>query len=186
MRTIDCIEEKLKQTCEVQFSIVLLSIVIACNACKVLLMTIIIRRLNEATLVTIGDAISSFLQRCDPTTEKCCLASRHNVRSLWKNPLLRHNQRWTPRNRKPWFSACSVRRWIPAFLLYIVALSVTGHLYKLSRDAGENIEFGKISARKSSLSSFSYKILHILRKLSILRLNIASSPMGTCRFFTAK
>lgn len=151
MGILDCLEEKIEARCEVQFSISLLYIVIACNVAKVILMTVVLWRLNEKTLVTIGDAVDSFLQLCDPTTERCCLASKRNIISLWKTPLLRCNQRWKPRSREPWFNACSARRWFLALFLYIATLSGTIYLYKISREAGGGLRFGEVSSCKLSL-----------------------------------
>lgn len=74
-------------------------------------MALVLWRLNEPTVVTIGDAIQSFLARPDPTTENCCLMSKHNVDVVWKSPEIQQNQRFKTRKREPWFSAISVRRW---------------------------------------------------------------------------
>jgi len=94
--------------------------VIVINVIKALLMSFVLLRLNgnDTPLVTIGDAIKSFLERPDPWTEDCCLMSRRNVDALLKVPELRGNQRYQPRNREPWFGSVSKRRWIFSILLY--------------------------------------------------------------------
>lgn len=108
---IDCLSEISLQICQVQFSQTILYIVIACNVVKIALMMMILWRLNHETLVTVGDAIKSFIQRPDITTEDCCLVSRHTVEKIWREEKLHHSQRYSPRAREPWFGAVTGRRW---------------------------------------------------------------------------
>lgn len=80
-------------------------------------MAVVLFHLNHETIVTIGDAIKSFLEKPDPLTESCCLMSRRTVNKLWRVPELRSNQRWEQRFRDSWGIACSRRRWIFSLLL---------------------------------------------------------------------
>jgi hypothetical protein len=94
--------------------------VIVINALKALLMSFVLLGLNgkDAPLVTIGDAIKSFLERPDPWTEDCCLMSSRNAHALLKNPELRTTQRYQPRHREPWFGSVRKRVWMASILLY--------------------------------------------------------------------
>lgn len=116
---LDCYSQIIEQRCQIQFSLTILAIVIACNAVKLTLMCIVLWSLNHETIVTIGDAIKCFLQNPDPTTEDCCLMSRRTINRLWKHPELRMSQRWQPRTREAWSGACSTRRWIMSLLLWV-------------------------------------------------------------------
>lgn len=93
--------------------------VIFINVIKAALMSIVLWRLNgkDVPIVTVGDAIKSFLERPDPWTEDCCLMSRLNADALLKTPELRSKQRYQLRNER-WYGACSKRRWIFSILLY--------------------------------------------------------------------
>ncbi|KAF2751972.1 hypothetical protein M011DRAFT_11578 [Sporormia fimetaria CBS 119925] len=95
-----CLVQKVDPHCQVQFSSIALVIVIVCNLIKVTLMIIILWRFNHPTLVTIGDAISSFLERPDPYTRDLYLLSKHKVTTLWSRDKLESDHdsyRWRPR-----------------------------------------------------------------------------------------
>ncbi|KAH8692562.1 hypothetical protein GQ44DRAFT_793138 [Phaeosphaeriaceae sp. PMI808] len=112
-----CLSEILPPKCRVQISQHILYIVIACNAVKVLLMAIFIWKFHEETIVTIGDAIKSFLAQPDNTTKDCCLMSIRTVDKVWKQPEVRYSQQFHRKKRDPWFNAVSSRRWCLFFLL---------------------------------------------------------------------
>ena len=56
-----CMAEKASQHCKMRFSVPLMVAVIACNVAKVFCMGIIVWKLDPHPLVTLGDAIASFL-----------------------------------------------------------------------------------------------------------------------------
>lgn len=143
---IDCISQKVEQKCEVQLSFTILLVVIACNIIKIALLLVVVLRLNHATLVTIGDAIESFIRNPDPYTEDCCLMSSRNVDTLWRSPETRASQKWQPRRREPWYSACSRRRWLFSIFLYLAylqyLLGLTDHLQIHRYDHNCSCTFG--------------------------------------------
>lgn len=144
-----CLSQKVNQKCEMQFSLTIIIIVIVANVMKIGLMMVVLWGLNSHdTLVTVGDAIQSFLESPDPSTEGCCLMSRRNVQELWKNPAARSQQRWQPPDRESFFKACSPRRWISSLSTYAIGLIVTSALFviidKDTRSRGRN-SFGKLS-----------------------------------------
>lgn len=72
----------------------------------------------ETTIVTIGDAIKSFLQTPDSTTENCCLMSTRMIDRLWKAPPeVQLNQTFRKTRSERWGVACSMKRWIVSLLL---------------------------------------------------------------------
>ncbi|KAF2021836.1 hypothetical protein BU24DRAFT_417471 [Aaosphaeria arxii CBS 175.79] len=126
-----CLSQIIEQHCEVQFHPTILSIVIACNTVKIIVMVLVLWRLNHATIVTMGDAIQSFIQIPDPTTENCCLMSTRTVETLWKSPAARLNQRWSSRKRHWYAEGCSARRWGACLALSGAALIVAIVFYRI-------------------------------------------------------
>ena len=127
-----CLSEPVEEQCRVQISLVILGAVVACNAIKALWMLLTIRYQKSQPLVTIGDAIESFLQDPDRSTYGMCLASKHNFGNiekekspisptdrLWHSWLKSlHEPAWTAEPtewkacRQWWFSAASPKRWL--------------------------------------------------------------------------
>ena len=108
-----CLSQRIKEHCKIQFSLVIMIITISCNLIKMgcMLLTLWFHRFKP--LVTIGDAIVSFLQRADPATKNMCLAdTEHFKQRPWKKvPSI-----WA-RNYKRWHSSTSFRRWWACTLL---------------------------------------------------------------------
>ncbi|KAJ4286430.1 hypothetical protein N0V90_013129 [Kalmusia sp. IMI 367209] len=162
-----CLSEIVPAKCQVQFSQSILWVVIACNASKVILMVLILWRLEHQTIVTIGDAIQTFLQRPDPTTENCCLMSRRNVERLWKVPELRTSQ-------------------------YAAALVTTGALFHVmeSNKSGSDVRngFGKVSTNYlvdvrlpfGSTSIVPYVLLANLPQAVVSFIYLTYNGMFTC------
>ncbi|KAF6232072.1 hypothetical protein HO173_009666 [Letharia columbiana] len=103
-------------------------VVIICNLIKTVCMSIIAWKQDPEPLVTLGDAIASFLDRPDVTTEGNCIVGKtrfENSRS-WDLLLCR----WDPK-RLRWWRAASQRRWLACNVLCISTLVVTGTLLSL-------------------------------------------------------
>jgi len=78
--TIDyCLSERMEQQCTLNFSIHIGIIVIICNALKLIVMLCSAMILRHSPLLTIGDAVSSFLQAPDHGTLQMCLKSQKIV-----------------------------------------------------------------------------------------------------------
>jgi hypothetical protein len=79
-----CLVERVEEFCKLRFSFLIAFIVIAANIIKAICMglTIYVHGNHEA-LVTLGDAVASFLNRPDPDTEGCCLRPKAHVQSRW-------------------------------------------------------------------------------------------------------
>ena len=69
-----CLSKRVEERCRVQFSVVIMIIVIGCNFLKASCMLSTLWLQKPQPLVTLGDAIHSFLKSGDPTTENMCLA----------------------------------------------------------------------------------------------------------------
>lgn len=72
-----CLSEKVDEVCQLQSANYVWLIVIICNAIKLACMCLASRALgsNTSPLVVVGDAVASFLENPDKTTEYNCLMS---------------------------------------------------------------------------------------------------------------
>ena len=107
-----CLSKSVAEHCKLQFSVAIMIVVIICNLIKTVCMTTILWKQDPEPLVTLGDAIASFLDRPDVTTRQNCMADRSRFETgepgrYWRLLL----SRWDPR-RFRWFRAASRRRWI--------------------------------------------------------------------------
>lgn len=125
--TIDyCLSQPVEEHCKLQFSLTIMIIVIVCNLTKLLSMAYLTLKSREEPLVTVGDTISSFLDQPDATTEGLCLANEKTFEnSDWKaKPMVYDPQ------RKFWFHAVSMRRWIASTTILILPIIAAAILLK--------------------------------------------------------
>ncbi|KAI9884895.1 MAG: hypothetical protein M1823_003302 [Watsoniomyces obsoletus] len=115
-----CLSQRVEEQCRLQFSVVILLVVIACNLIKLGCLLWTTMRINQPALVTLGDAISSFLQEPDPVTRGYCMASKNQlergIRIEGGKP-----QRWDAR-RRFWGATISWQRWLIFLSLCTIAL----------------------------------------------------------------
>ena len=111
-----CVVEPVESKCRLSFSLDIMIVVIICNIVKAAVMILTYLKLREPTLVTIGDAIASFLDKPDPTTVGICLSTKYSIgHGKWK---AKSPRMWKPR-RRFWFKAASTKRWITCNFLYV-------------------------------------------------------------------
>jgi len=109
-----CMVEPVTEECRLSFSLVIMLAVIAANLTKATIMVLTFWKLREPTLVTIGDAVASFLEQPDPTTAGICLSTKRDiVKGEWKKKI---EKRWVPK-RHFWFRAASIKRWLTCNIL---------------------------------------------------------------------
>lgn len=120
-----CLSETVEERCQVQFSGAVMMLVIICNLCKMLVMGYISWKRPAEPLVTVGDAVASFLDQPDTTTLGNCLAGRENfLQASSPGPDDDRNfENWgqvtircSPRTSY-WFRAVSMKRWALLFIL---------------------------------------------------------------------
>ena len=109
-----CLSKRVEEHCKLQFSLAIMIAVIICNLIKTICMSIIAWKQDPEPLVTLGDAIASFLDRPDVMTEGNCIAGRTRFEDSksWGLCL----SRWHPK-RLRWFRAASKRRWLVCNIL---------------------------------------------------------------------
>ncbi|KAJ5759984.1 hypothetical protein N7520_007140 [Penicillium odoratum] len=151
----DCIQISAEEKCQLLYSPAICIVVSLCALAKVIAMFFAARvgRSRSVPLLTLGDAVASFVTRPDPTTEGMCWLSRRDVsRGLWgrKKP-----KRWTfPRlweikdfrrdefrdivtqnklaDRKWYFQVPSKKRWAGTLFLCFFCLTISGLLMELA------------------------------------------------------
>ena len=109
-----CAKTTTNSPCKLVFDAHIIVIVIICNAIKALCMFLVVLKADDYPLVTLGDAIASFLEHPDPTTKGMCLVSKQDVLAkAFENPL-RFPKKWKECKEsiaEKQFYAISTRRW---------------------------------------------------------------------------
>ena len=104
-----CLSQSVTEVCELQFSSLILIIVIVCNVIKGVTMLFVLWKANEPPLVTTGDCTTSCLQDLDDNTAGMCLLDKRKVTDgQWESAGNAHH--WDSRRRR-WFAAASAKRW---------------------------------------------------------------------------
>ncbi|KIK53463.1 hypothetical protein GYMLUDRAFT_178948 [Collybiopsis luxurians FD-317 M1] len=119
-----CISQPVVPNCQLNFNLPLLAIVIVFNVIKVICISFVAMKIKDDPLVTIGDAIASFIDNPDPHTKSMCLASRSHFNTQIGD------QRFSPRcveyqpRRLKWMNAASRQHWVLTVCLFAGAVSV--------------------------------------------------------------
>lgn len=79
--TIDhCLSRRRAETCQLQFSLPIMIIVMVCNLTKTVCMLLTIHHRFTKPLLVVGDAVASFLKKPDIYTRNNCLSDKYNFR----------------------------------------------------------------------------------------------------------
>lgn len=108
-----CLSQTTAEKCALQFSLPIMLIVIICNLIKITCMILIMLMKGPQPLVTVGDAIASFLVEPDPATKNKCLADKYFFR---RNDWQARKMTWKF-ERRWWFHAASKTRWLACNIL---------------------------------------------------------------------
>ena len=125
-----CKSEITKEKCKVQFSLGIMIIVICCNLVKACSMIMTVVRSRQPTLVTLGDAIDSFLRIPDPTTMGICFADRRFIEREWKLGYRVGPRQWTQNGVQRWWTGVSRTRWRACNLFCSIAIITAGLLLR--------------------------------------------------------
>ncbi|KAK0515276.1 hypothetical protein JMJ35_002655 [Cladonia borealis] len=120
-----CLSQPVEGYCTLQFSLLIITIVIVCNLTKWACMMMLLLRQQAKPLVTLGDAVDSFLETPDPTTENMCLADKRkfSAKRLW----LATCDLYEPKQLR-WFAGASWKRWLTCNILSVSTLIAAGML----------------------------------------------------------
>ncbi|KAK4241300.1 hypothetical protein C8A03DRAFT_41246 [Achaetomium macrosporum] len=118
-------------TCEVNLNASLLGSVALLNSIGFVATAAVLfkRPSSFRPLATLGDAIASFLEEPDPTTQGTCLLSKADVRQgRW--PLI-EAKFWVPKNHY-WLHSVSFPRWVVAFSIWATCVGLTAAALAIS------------------------------------------------------
>ncbi|PUU77973.1 hypothetical protein B9Z19DRAFT_1115177 [Tuber borchii] len=126
-----CKSERTAEKCKVQFSLGIMIVVICCNLVKACSMVMAVVRSREPTLVTLGDAIDSFLRIPDPTTMGICFADRRFIKREWRRGWGTGPRQWKKKEVHRWWTNVSKTRWITCNVFCLTTIIVAGALLRL-------------------------------------------------------
>jgi len=115
-----CKSEVTDEKCNVQFSLYIMILVICCNLVKACSMIMTVVRSREPTLVTLGDAVDSFLRAPDPTTIGMCFADRQFIKREWRPGWGAGPRRWKQKGLQRWWTSISKTKWITCNFFYLI------------------------------------------------------------------
>ncbi|KAK4248787.1 hypothetical protein C7999DRAFT_13309 [Corynascus novoguineensis] len=145
-------------TCEVNVNAPLLGSVALVNSIAlVVTATVLFKRPSSfQPLATLGDAISSFLQDPDPTTQGACLLSKTDVwHGRWP---LTAAKCWSPKNNHYWLRSVSFPLWIVTSTLWAVCVGLTA----ASLAYALNVDHSGVTQRLTPLGTASPHSLLVL------------------------
>jgi hypothetical protein len=138
-RVDHCYSEVVDSKCSYSGNIVIIAVVIVCNFVKMVCMFITAFRLGPGSLITIGDAVASFLQEPDRYTRGQCLLTRDKVvETIQRQKYLNDTKPLPPKpevakiKRWKWASSVSWLRWIYTLSLLALALLVSSILLSMA------------------------------------------------------
>lgn len=121
-----CSSQRTPKHCKLQFSLQIVIVVIVINTLKIIRMMYVVFGLTETPLMTIGDAIASFLNEKDPTTKGCCLVSKFDIKLhklQWQHREGQSNgppaKEWSP-TKVPWALAVGRTRWWACGMMFVL------------------------------------------------------------------
>ncbi|KAI5860053.1 hypothetical protein GGS23DRAFT_607060 [Durotheca rogersii] len=124
-----CLAEPLERICHVALSPILLLSVTLCvilKTCVAILAMIVLSRNNQAPLVTLGDALESFIERPDSATAGMCTAHQADIRWAKKGVkvTLSGPKRWRSLRNKWRASVVPISVWVTSYALFTIAIAV--------------------------------------------------------------
>ncbi|KAK0926466.1 hypothetical protein LTR29_017860 [Friedmanniomyces endolithicus] len=185
-----CLSRLTPGQCTLDFSVNILITVMIMNFGKCLAMVLVLLPRTDATLVTIGDALSSFLSDIDESTVGRCMMTKDDV---CKGPESWSSQRASPAIfrgsiRRRWFVAASAKRWFTTLALVCIPLAaalvllITGYNFLNERlnsgEAAFALGFGAVDFRAIIVDSLPQTEAASL----VVDVLIANLPQVLCSF----
>ncbi|KAH6845132.1 hypothetical protein B0I37DRAFT_406712 [Chaetomium sp. MPI-CAGE-AT-0009] len=178
-------------TCEVNLNASLLGSVALLNSIALVVTAALLfkRPSSFRPLATLGDAIASFLEEPDPTTQGACLLSKTDIwRGRWP---LEEAKYWVPKNHY-WFRSVSLPRWMATFIVWAVSIGLTaaGIAYSTALDpSGQLSAFGTASPHalmrlSSSTPPAAAAVLASLPQLLLAALYFATNALLTTYYLS--
>lgn len=178
-----------EQTCEVDLNGPLLGVVVFLNLITVIITIATLCCRSFKPLVSLGDALSSFLQNPDPTTSGSCLLTKPDV---WEERWgLREAKFWIPRSHF-WVHTPSLLRWCLNALLWfaLTGLAATALALTVRADpTGALYSFGTTSPHAlyllpSSIPALGASIIAALPQILLAALYLATNSLMTLYYLS--
>ena len=121
-----CLATKTSELCKLGFSLSILIVVALSNTIKLVAMICTLKIVRAENLITLGDAVASFLQVLDKSTARHCMkhkeffewtSSHRQTRNSISQAYKIRDARTGKIRKLIWFRAVSPRRWISTLLL---------------------------------------------------------------------
>ncbi|KAI1658111.1 hypothetical protein F4813DRAFT_54132 [Daldinia decipiens] len=123
-----CLADDLDRVCHIGLSPILLLTVTLCVIFKTftaIVVTVVLSRQNQAPLVTLGDAMESFIEKPDPVTAGMCTIGQTEIRRSmrsYRSLLLPVPRQWNPLQRRRW-AVVPLLVWISSYLLFGIGIT---------------------------------------------------------------
>lgn len=115
-----CLSERVEPQCSFNVTLTLLTVIIIFNLIKAYTIALMVLRIKDKPLITLGDAISSFIDQPDATTTGLCLVNKSIVeshhRKKQREVLINHADKYKTEHIR-WYKAASKRRWLSCFFM---------------------------------------------------------------------
>ncbi|KAL4892713.1 hypothetical protein BDV59DRAFT_202460 [Aspergillus ambiguus] len=118
-----CLTTSADHLCQLQYSRMIISVAVGCNAVKFLCILLCLLISREPILATVGDAVESFLRQPEPKSEGRCLMSLLQGSLLGDKPVPKMYPP-QPEWKERWYQGSSSRRWGLCVLLWMAAVLV--------------------------------------------------------------
>ena len=104
-----CLSEKVQETCNLEVNLDILAIISLIIFGKTIIIIFILLTIPGTPLLTLGDAITSFLANEDYSTKSSCVRSRSDIKRNLH--VVRDPIPWKPKDQF-WYQAVSHRQWL--------------------------------------------------------------------------
>lgn len=126
-----CLSQRIDEKCQLLFSLPICLTVIFCNVIKVVCMFLTAHDDRKEIFLTVGDAISSFVDNPDKMTENSCLLSKSTIgegphpwrASLDNSGFSQESAALLP-GKKRWMKAVGISNWAVTIALYVYLMLI--------------------------------------------------------------
>jgi hypothetical protein len=132
-----CLAEPVDRVCHVGLSSTLLLAVAICVFAKTataILVTVVLTRQNQQPLVTLGDAIESFIRQPDPNTLGMCTVGQTEARQGMKTArkiLLGGPKNWQATQQRRW-TVVPKTVWLTSYTMFFLSIALVSYFFVVS------------------------------------------------------
>ncbi|KAI1477430.1 hypothetical protein F4774DRAFT_196462 [Daldinia eschscholtzii] len=129
-----CLADTLDRVCHIGLSPTLLLTVTLCvvfKTCTAIVVTVVLGRQNQAPLVTLGDAMESFIEKPDPVSDGMCTIGQTQMRNSMRSNrtfLLPEPRQWKALERRRW-AVVPTPVWISSYFLFAIGIGICAYFF---------------------------------------------------------